>query len=171
MGASGWNYFTPYRADVGRALEELRQRVFASRDYGDGATQWALDNPAELFASMPPEQRAVMEKHLEQLRASVKEQSEAASIEELLEQCAEGGTHSILDICAGISQGPDFATAFPMPEDVMLDLYGTTTPTHEQVEEKIQERGEDLERWQCWYVIVYKNGQPDEVYFEGCSGD
>jgi hypothetical protein len=32
--------------------------------------------------------------------------------------------------------------------------------------------GESLyDRWEGIYIIVYKDGQPDEIYFEGCSGD
>jgi hypothetical protein len=31
--------------------------------------------------------------------------------------------------------------------------------------------GENLERWQAVYFIVYKDGQPHEIRFEGCSGD
>jgi len=33
MGASGWNYFVPYKPDINQALQELRQQVFESGDY------------------------------------------------------------------------------------------------------------------------------------------
>ena len=29
MGASGWKYFVPYQADIGKAFMELRAEVFA----------------------------------------------------------------------------------------------------------------------------------------------
>lgn len=171
MGASGWTYFAPYQPDVAQALESLRQRVFADKDFGDPAIGMVMDNPDAVLAHLPPERRADLLAALEQVRADRAAQPEPATIEELLEQAGTEGTHSILDIACGLSDGPDFGTAFPMPDDVKLELYGSTQPTHEQVEAMAHERGEDLERWQCWYVVVYKDGKPNEIYFEGCSGD
>ena len=171
MGASGWHYFTPYREDVGAALEALRQDVFRRKDYGDPALNMKV-SPADL-ARLPPAAREAFENLMRlQVAGGFDGAPEADSIDELLEQCAEEGTHSILDISGGLSVGPDFGTAFPMPDDVKLDLYGTTRPTRPQVEARIHERGDDLGRWQCWYVIVHDAaGNPTEIYFEGCSGD
>ena len=42
MGASGWKYFVPYQADIGKAFMELRDEVFARGDY-------------EFFHVRPPE--------------------------------------------------------------------------------------------------------------------
>ncbi len=92
------------------------------------------------------------------------------TIQELREQCAEEGTHSILDVHY-LSEDRGLGAAFPMPESVMLELYGTTKPTRALVEEKAMERNEDLDRWECWYHVVYEDGAPSELYFEGCSGD
>ena len=41
MGASGWDYFVPYEADISAALQRLREDVFARGDYvyGDGITR------------------------------------------------------------------------------------------------------------------------------------
>lgn len=33
MGASAWHHFVPYREDVGRALQELREDVFRRGEY------------------------------------------------------------------------------------------------------------------------------------------
>jgi hypothetical protein len=173
VGASGWQYFTPYREDVAVALEDLRQRVFREKSYGDPVLK--TDFLEQLKANLPPEQLKAFEaqfaQHAELLKGMQGQQAEAETIDELLEMCAESGTHSILDIMQGISDGPGFGTAFPMPDDVKRDLYGTTTPTHEQIEAKIHERADELDRWSCWYVTVYKDGKPNEIYFEGCSGD
>jgi hypothetical protein len=173
VGASGWQYFTPYREDVAVALEELRQKVFREKSYGN--PMFKADFLDQLKASMPPDQLKAFEaqfaQHTELIKGMQVPQAEAETIDELLEMCAEDGTHSILDIMQGVSEGPEFGTAFPMPDAVKRDLYGTTTPTREQVDAKMHERADDLERWSCWYVIVSKNGKPDEIYFEGCSGD
>jgi len=170
MGASGWHYFTPYRVDVAEALETRRQDVFRRKDYGDPVLRMKIA-PGDL-PRLPPAREAFEQLASLQSAGGFDGVPEADSIDELLEQCAEQGTHSILDIAGGLSDGPDFGTAFPMPGHVMLDLYGTNRPTREQVEAKIHERGDELDRWQCWYVIVHDTaGRPSEIYFEGCSGD
>lgn len=33
MGASGWKYYVPYQADIGQALQDLRNEVFRSGQY------------------------------------------------------------------------------------------------------------------------------------------
>ena len=56
-----------------------------------------------------------------------------------------------------------------MPDEVLVDLYGTTRPTREMVE-----RGADseyIERGQGIYIIVYRDNQPDEILFAGYSFD
>jgi len=99
----------------------------------------------------------------------MKEKPKPASINALLAECQESGTHSIIDI-SGISSSPEIGRAFPMPPDVMHELYGSTAPERAQVENRKHERSNELEHWHCWYVIVYKEGQPHEIYFEGVSG-
>ena len=43
--------------------------------------------------------------------------------------------------------------------------------THEQVEENWGDASDGLERWQAYYVTVYRDGKPHEYAFIGCSGD
>jgi hypothetical protein len=169
MGASGWHYFTPFQEDIGQALEDLRQRVFESGEYGKrrDVSRMSVKN----LAAQPPATRLAYLKSQEALEAGSAHLPEPQTIEEALEQAAESGTHSILDVSEGLSDGPDFGTAFPMPDHVKLDLYGAIRPTGEQVEAKLMEPSDELGRGQCWYVIVYKDGVPSEIYFAGCSGD
>jgi hypothetical protein len=177
MGASGWNYFASYKPDIEQVLQELRETVFQEKRYGDPAME-STTLPAGTFDHLPPEQAALVrelmrrrEDALAELHEAQEGEPEPVTIEDLLERCGESGTHSIIDI-VGVSDTPDFGTAFPMPDDVKLDLYGTTTPTRVQVEAKIQTRADELDRWQCWYVVVYDEaGRASEIYFEGCSGD
>jgi hypothetical protein len=92
------------------------------------------------------------------------------TIEELLEMVAEDGTHSILDI---EHTGPrrEFGVAAPMPPRRVAQFFGTDRPTHEQVEENWLDASEELDRWQAYYVTIYRDGEPHEYAFIGCSGD
>lgn len=91
------------------------------------------------------------------------------SIQALVEKCAENGTHSILDI-DHISVEPEFGAASPMPDEMIEEIYGSLEPTHEDVANA--SNGDDsLDRWQAWYVVVFKDGRPHELFFTGCSGD
>jgi hypothetical protein len=92
------------------------------------------------------------------------------SIEELLEWAAECGTHSVLDI-EHVGPRPGFAVASPMTAASLRGVFGTTQPTHAQVEEHWADVAERLGRWQARYLTVYLDGQPHEYGFIGCSGD
>jgi hypothetical protein len=92
------------------------------------------------------------------------------TIDELLEMVAEDGTHSILDI-QGISTRRDFGTASPMPTEAIMQFFGTARPSHEQVENRWLNAAEGLERWQAYFLTVYRDDKPDEYAFIGCSGD
>ncbi len=52
----------------------------------------------------------------------------------------------------------------------MQDLFGKTRPTREMVEEN-EDLWEDLERGQGIYIVLYKDNQPDEIFFAGYSFD
>jgi hypothetical protein len=92
------------------------------------------------------------------------------TIEELLEMVAEDGTHSVLDIeQTGDRLG--FGVAAPMPQRQVARFFGTQQPTREQVEQNWGDASDGLERWQAYYLTVYRDGQPHEYAFIGCSGD
>src|SRR3954471_24811363 len=65
------------------------------------------------------------------------------------------GTHSVLDIIGGISEEPQMFAASPVAEQTLLELFGTTEPSRDEVEEKDLELNEQIERWQARYLIVY----------------
>ncbi|MDB6021442.1 MAG: hypothetical protein JWQ04_1299 [Pedosphaera sp.] len=164
MGASGWNYFTPYQEDVEQALQSLRNEVFENRAYGEERRK-----PSD-FDLLPPERKWAFE-GVHDTEPEIEDDG-FSSIEELLEEAAEDGTHSILDI-QRTATGPDFAVAWPAPEEALKNVFGSSKPTHEQIAEKDFELIEalDLERWQAVFLTVYKDGKPSEIYFEGVSGD
>lgn len=92
------------------------------------------------------------------------------SITELLERAAECGTHSILDIEQTATR-PRFGAADPMTGAALRRVFRTTEPTHEQVEAHWPGIAESLGQWQARYLVVYRDGQPQEYAFIGCSGD
>ena len=92
-----------------------------------------------------------------------------ATIEETVENAAESGTASILDI-TGVSDGPDFCSVCPLPAGEVERLFGTTRPDHGAVADNY-ELFEDIERGQGIYTVVYKDGQPSELFFAGVSFD
>ena len=147
MGAEPYWYFEEYHGDVAAALESARQREFAAGRY----------NPVTPFPDFPPDAN------------SPAPGAQHASIEEAMEDAAEDGTRSILDLFS-ISESPEFCTASPLPEAYLLDLYGTTKPTREMVEKNMG-FFDHIERGQGVYIILYTDGHPDGIFFAGYSFD
>lgn len=147
MGGEPYWYFVKYKPDLDAVLQELREREFRAGRY----------NPAMPFLNFPinPNRPGPGAQH--------------ASIEEAFEEADADGTRSILDIQA-IADEPDFCVAAPLDEEYLESLYGTTTPTREQLEENMDFL-EDVDRGHCVYAIAHKNGAPDEVLFAGYSFD
>ena len=151
--SSEWSYFTPYEADISVALQRLREDVFARGDY------------------MTEQSELVSYRHLQdEPHPSV---FKPASIEELLEQEGDHGTHSILDI-THVSPTSKRRAVSPLPASVLEDYCLAGTPSREEIED-VYEFG-SLEkhvtkRWRGIYIIAYKDGNPSEIFFAGCSGD
>jgi hypothetical protein len=147
MGAHPYWYFVKHQANVQKALDELREEEFQAGRY----------NPATPFPEFPR-------------RSGVPQgRPPHGSIEEAMEDAAEDGTRSILDIQIVGSQ-PDFCVATPLAGDELASLYGTTQPTRQMIENNMDFL-ENVERGHCVYVIVYKDGSPDELFFAGYSFD
>jgi hypothetical protein len=172
MGASGWAYFADYDPDPAKALEKLRANVFASGKFGE-AHDWetAVQQMEAMLQDAGP-LREILERRM---KADMERHGgrKPRTIAEALDQAAEEGTHSILDIMCGISEEPKFATAFPAPDDWLIKAYGTKLPTREQVESMEFSAAEDLERWSAVFFPVCETagGEPRWWRFEGCSGD
>jgi hypothetical protein len=146
MGAHPYWYFVPYQQDIDGALQALRDREFKAGRY----------NPAMPF----PELSGGM--------TAGGPGAQHDTIEEALEDAAEDGTRSILDI-QEVADAPDFCVAAPLLPEQLEALFETDQPTHAMVESL--DFIEDLERGHCVYVVVYKDGKPDELLFAGYSFD
>jgi hypothetical protein len=147
MGGHEWFYFVDYEPDVGAALQKLREREFRAGRY----------NPVTWFPEFPvgPDSPAPGARH--------------ASMEEALEEADADGTRSILDMMR-VADEPDFFAVAPLPPEDLFELFGTDKPTRDMVEAG-DELFDNLERGRGVYLVVYKDGQPSEIFFAGYSFD
>ena len=184
MGASGWRYFVPYQQNINRALQDLKDEVFRRGQYENpfefdvSELKGQREFLASIYQTLPEGIREQAMRFLDLAGAAAKHQRHGrkpTSIKQLLEQCEENGTHSILDI-ERVASSPAFGAVAPLSKQQLLEFFGTEQPGHEALE-KWSGRVDPLEaeplyeRWEGIYVIVYKDSQADEIYFEGCSGD
>jgi len=153
MGAHPYWYFVPYEADLDAALQKLRLREFQAGRY----------NPVIPFQTFPTDPSAPVPGAMHD------------SIEQVIEECDESGTRSILDI-AQIAltpfdgSGVPYFTAFPLDLSDMEDLFGTSKPTRHQVETN-QRMWDRIERGSAVYTVIFDKGDPHEIFFGGYSFD
>ena len=148
MGGHFYWYVVDYRPDIAAALEALRQREFAAGRY----------NPAMRFPPFPltPSSPAPGPQH--------------QSIKHALDASMEDGTRSILDLDR-VSETPAYNAVAPLPDALLVALYGTARPTREMVEpdcafaEQMEERGQGI------YIVLYRDDAPSEILFAGYSFD
>jgi hypothetical protein len=147
MGAHPYWYVVKYKPDLNGALDELREREFRAGRY----------NPVTPFLEFPigPHSPSPGPRH--------------ATIAEAFEAAEADGTRSILDL-DGVSDEPGFGVAARLDDDLLKELYGTTRPTRAIVEAN-DELWDHLDRGQGAYIILYRDDQPDEIYFAGYSYD
>jgi hypothetical protein len=147
MGGHLWFYLVDYEADINAALQKLRLREFQAGRYNP--VVWFPQFPVNpQFPSPGPQHR---------------------SIEKAVEASNEDGTRSILDM-ERVSKTPDYCAVAPLPEETLLEFFGTNKPTDEMVENS-DELFESLERGQGVYIVVYNNDQPSGIFFAGYSFD
>src|SRR5689334_5436452 len=147
MGAHGYWYRVKYRPDVDGALRELREREFRAGRY----------NPVIPFPDFPigPHSPAPGARH--------------ATMAEAIEDADADGTRSIIDL-ARVADEPDYGAVTAPGDAALRALFGTTRPTREMVANN-DDLWEDLERGQGVYIVLYKDDQPDEIFFAGYSYD
>lgn len=160
MGASRWEYVTPYRGSVEATLEALHDEVFQEL-YGDGeryASREELDADGEFMG--------------EEGTHSILDVS-------LLVQTTARPRESELT---------DYFTVRPLPDTRLVRHFGTERPTVKQYEDVLAQAheitrtrsflepdttvlGENPMRWTGTYVVLYTDGEPSHVGFFGSSGD
>jgi hypothetical protein len=148
MGGSPYWYFVAYEKDVNNALQRLRDREFEAGRY----------HPVLRLPVFPVTE------------SSPRPGAQHRSIKAALDASREDGTRSILDIKTVGPPPVRHGVAVPLSAHVLESLYATAEPTRQMVEENM-EFFNDIDRGECIYVTVYKDGQPDELFFAGYSYD
>jgi hypothetical protein len=166
MGSSGWYYFAPYQNDLEAVLCKLQAKVFADGDYYHPLLFLRAFVQSRAFQNLSTDEQAETLVELQELEV----QGLPQTVRALLEENAEEGTHSILDI-AHIAEMTQFETAAPLTQEELLRLFGTTQPTRSVVEQHLEELQGLRPRWCGTYIIIYHAEQPSEVCFVGHSGD
>lgn len=146
MGAVPYSYIVEYQPDINAALQKLREQEFQAGRYNP-----VIPFPFTTFMeeSSPPG-------------------SAHRSINEATRASGADGTRSILDL-GRVSPTASPGAVFRLPDGVLMRFFGTTRPTREMVEQGSQ--SELLERGQGCYIILYRDGEPDEILFAGLSYD
>lgn len=172
MGGHPYWYYARYQMDIETTLQALRQQEFAAGRY----------NPVLPFINFP-------------ITADTPVPGcQHPSIEAAMEAADADGTRSILDIfqvsavpyseaLALATQGGMelLCTTFPLATEELIHLFGTTQPTHEQVEAVIisaeqnkaavEELWISIDRGTCRHILLYDGDEPVEVFFVGYSFD
>lgn len=147
MGGHPWFYFVAFEPDINSALQKLRRREFEAGRY----------NPAMDFPEFPVNEDAPAPG------------AQHDSIDEAIEDADADGTRSILDMMT-VAESADFNAVAPVPDDELMELFGTAKPSREMIEES-DDLYEKLERGQGVYIICYRDEQPSEIFFAGYSFD
>ena len=194
MGATGWSFVVPYQADMAQVLEDLKQREFERGDYEKPGVEWeclgefgileAEDEAEcdEIIAQygLQSLRRPLAEVGVDGFRDWLRALDEARTVKtrddlEVLQQFSSSGTSSILDISAVVPER-SWGGLFPLTPEEQKELFGTEQPSQRELEawqqripritdKRLYGRGEGF------YVVLYKDGLPEEIYIEGCSGD
>jgi hypothetical protein len=142
VGTRLWEYFVPYQPDLERVLHDLRQQVFNSGDYylyidSEPANENAYIGYAyDLGIETPEEEEQARQYFRDEQRKNPK--AKPGTIAEVVDWCGEWGTQSIIDIKL-LSDDPECAdrfTAIPLSETQLLNVFGTTKPTHSMITKK-----------------------------------
>jgi hypothetical protein len=149
MAAIPYHYFTPYQENFQKALNELRQQEFKAGRY------------------YPAMEKAELMKQ----DTSKGPGAQHESIEDAFEMAEGEGTCSILDL-EYISDQPEEAGVYWLPEEILVAQFGSATPTKEQI------LGDglavfDLIEYGGMGVgcVVYGEAGPEELFFAGYSYD
>jgi hypothetical protein len=149
MGGHPYWYVVDYRQDIGAALNALRNREFVAGRYNP-----VTPYPGDLLPIGPH---------------SLAPGAAHASIEDALQASDADGTRSILDINS-IADAPTFCASCAFSSDELTRLFGTTTPSVDQIN-ACDEFWDTLERGQARHIVIHGSNGPTHLFFAGYSFD
>lgn len=173
MGASEWSYRTSYQEDIGAALQQLRWTAYRGGDYYKQLPDPSLGLTEEEFRATLPgggDDCDVGTIQLEEWRKA-RMRPMVVDPDTLLASQPDSGTHSIIDMAAGVSASPDYFTVSPLTNEQLLRIFDTLTPTADQVVASVDRILEERRSWHGVYVVSYDGSTPSELHFLGFSGD
>jgi hypothetical protein len=91
-------------------------------------------------------------------------------MQEALENMEADGTASILDI-ERVGEEIEPGVLAPLDEETLREIFGTARPTIEMIKEHDFDIYGWIDRGECIYITVYKDGKPDTIFFAGYSYD
>ena len=159
MGADPWGYLVDYDEDINAVLQNLRQQEFLAGRYFPAMEDFPLNSSR--YENFPPD------------ADPPSPGAQHPSIEAAIEDAAEDGTKSILDMHT-VSNNRLCGTVSPLEQMELIHVFGTTKPSLYDFEEDaaVCDRLTDfLDRGQGVYVIFYENDKPNKILFQGYSYD
>ena len=147
MGASPYWYYVSYEQDFNSALQKLRDKEFKAGRY----------NPVVMFPKFPITE------------TTESPGAQHTTIDEALEAADADGTRSILDLIA-VSEIDDFCISRVISKDQLIKYFGTEKPDRIQIENN-RNFFDDIERLKGFCIVVYRENDPDELFFAGYSAD
>jgi len=181
VGASGWQARVAFQADIGAALQQARQRAYDDRSFyrapslSDEAgamseeeyVAWGIAQTRALFPDDDTWEPSGEEYRTEWQAAQVV----VTGPDSLLASQPYSGTHSIIDM-THVADEPGYNAVAPASAEYLQEIFGTTQPTTAAVGAAIEDdRIHGFARWHGLYVIGYRDGQPEAIFFVGYSGD
>ncbi|MFF5493723.1 hypothetical protein [Streptomyces aquilus] len=158
MGASGWEYVTPFEGTVEESLKALHARVF-EEEYGDDDTYGSL---AELWE----DEEFMGEEGTHTI----------LDIDRVVHTTAAPSDHDV----------QDYGTLRPLAPDRVRHHFGTEHPTPDQFQEAVTRAYASLAqgpgpggtlldecrmRWTGLYVVLHTGAEPSHLGVFGFSGD
>jgi hypothetical protein len=152
MGAEFWSHYVPYQENIRSALEVLREQEFrAGRFYQPATVQPGFFG--RILGRLP-----ATPKRPANIREAIK-----------IADTSAAGTRSVLDM-ERISDTLASGAVSPVSREELLRMFGTEQPTREMVEQ-CEELIEGIGRGRGIYVVIYRQGKPEAIYFAGYSYD
>ena len=175
VGASWWQNFVPYEADISSALDRLRWDTYRSGNYfRDEARLDRNMTEAEFIDSiggLDGDSDGGKQFLLDDWRSS-QGREPVTSPDTLLDSQPDSGSHSAIDLYLGVSSAPELFTASPLTNDQLLQAFDSLTPSRAAVESWLDRPTPAIrQRWSGFYVVIYADDAPTEILFAAYSGD